>query len=38
MGGMQKMAKFLSERMHVYCFIWISWYADARQKQQLEIK
>jgi len=38
MGGMQKMVKFLSEWMHVYSFIWPSWYSEARQKQQLDIK
>ena len=37
MGGMQKWPKFLSQWMHVYCFIWLSWYSEARQKQ-LEIK
>jgi len=32
MGGMQRMAKFLSEWMHVYCFIWLSWYSEASKK------
>jgi len=37
MGGMQKIAEFIFELVLMYCFIWLSWYSEAKQKQ-LEIK